>query len=123
MSEYEILDLIASNTSDMATMFGMYLTVVSAYLVVAYFAGHQLSFVEAAALTSLFVFAAGGQALGINNLQIQITALLESLSEIRELNSYEKNYASNTVAWVVAMMIGVLLSIVFMWSVRFRNRA
>ena len=122
MTEYEILDLISSNTSDMATMFGIYLTVVSAYLVVAYFAGHKLSLIEAVALTLLFIFAAGGQALGINNLQVQISVLLESLAEIRELNSYENNYATNTVAWVIVMLTGVVVSIVFMWSVRIRNR-
>lgn len=121
MTEYEILDLISSGTSDMATMFGIYLTVVSAYLLVAYFAAHKLSLMESVALTMLFVFAAGGQALGINNLQIQLSVLLEGLAEIRQLNSYEENYATNTKAWVVAMLIGVVLSIVFMWSVRYRK--
>jgi hypothetical protein len=54
LTEYEILDLISSNTSDMATMFGIYMIVVSAYLVVAYFAGHKLSLLESVALTLLF---------------------------------------------------------------------
>jgi len=43
MTEYEILDLVASNEAHMASQFSLYLTVISAYLVVSYLVGERLT--------------------------------------------------------------------------------
>jgi len=118
MTEYEILDLISSNTSDLSTMFTVYLSLISGYLAVVYFVGSKLSLLQALSLTALFIFGSGGQALGQWNVNRQTSELLSRLEEIRPLNEFEVNYIANGNAWVIAMFVGVLVSIFFMWSIR-----
>ncbi len=118
MTEYELLDLIASGTDQMADMFSLYLTVLSAYLIVAYILGRKLSVSQFVGLTVLFLFAAGGQTLGIYQNGVHIGELFIRKQEITPLTPYEAQYVTNTNAWVIAMSVGILVSVVFMWQVR-----
>jgi len=118
MTEYEILDLISSNSSELSTMFTVYLSLISGYLAVAYFVGSKLSLLQTLSFTALFIFGSGGQALGQWNVNRQTSELLARLAEIRPLNEFEINYIANGNAWVIAMSVGVVVSIAFMWSVR-----
>lgn len=43
MTEYEILDLVSSSSDQIAVQFSIYLSVMSGYLLVAYFAGKKLT--------------------------------------------------------------------------------
>ncbi len=61
MTEYELLDLMASMEAHMATQFSLYLTVISAYMVVAYLAGDKLTMAQVWIASVLMIFAAGGQ--------------------------------------------------------------
>ncbi|MEP4147663.1 MAG: hypothetical protein ABJL54_10600 [Halioglobus sp.] len=118
MTEYEILDLISSNTSDLVTMFTVYLSLVTAYVAVGYFAGAGLSTIQAGALTTLFIFGSVGHALGQYNVTLHSAELFMRLSEIRPLTTFESGYVSTGVAWTVALLIGIAVALGFMWNVR-----
>ena len=108
MTEYELLDLIASGNDRMTDMFSLYLTLLSAYLIVAYIAGSKLSASQFAGLTVLFLFAAGGQTLGIYQNGVHIGELFLRKQEITALTPYESQYVTNTNARVIAMRIGIV---------------
>jgi hypothetical protein len=55
MTEYELVDAYASTSALGTTALTFYLTVVSGYLVVAYFAGDELTRNQAVFVTALFV--------------------------------------------------------------------
>jgi hypothetical protein len=99
-------------------MFTVYLSLISGYLGVTYLFGAKLSTFQALGLSALFIFGAGGQALGQYNVNRQTAMLMARLEEFRPLNAFEMNYTANGDAWVIAMVVGVLLSIACMWSVR-----
>ncbi|MEP1469337.1 MAG: hypothetical protein ABJK25_00030 [Halieaceae bacterium] len=118
MTEYELLDLVASGTDQMADMFSLYLTVLSAYLLVAYIAGSKLTALQFGGVTSLFIFASSGQALGIYQNGIHIGELYQKKQELSALTPYESQYVANTNVWVVAMVVAIVISVFFMLQVR-----
>ncbi|MEH6587769.1 MAG: hypothetical protein V7720_14500 [Halioglobus sp.] len=118
MSEYELLDLIASGTAQMADMFTLYLTVLSAYLLVAYIVGGKLSTTQNVGLSLLFLFATLGQGIGIYQNGVHIGELLARKEELSPLTPYESQYVANTNTWVIAMVVGILVSVAFMWQIR-----
>ena len=75
MTEYELLDLMASMESHMATQFSLYLTVVSAYMVVAYFVGVSLTRPQVFIASMLMILAAGGQTWALYATLGRVTAL------------------------------------------------
>jgi len=118
MTEYEILDLVASDSAQMASQFNIYLTVLSAYLLVAYFAGNKLTTVQAGILTVLFLWACGAQILGMRLTLQHVLQLFERKAEIGPLSSYEMTYAGHTHIWIAAMVVAVLAGLFFMWNTR-----
>ena len=118
MTEYEILDLLASDSAQMAVQFTIYLTVMSGYLIVAYFAGGKLSTPQVAILTTLFVFATGAEVWGFHLTLNHIGELTEWLSDIRPLTEYEAGIDENGYPWAAAMTAGIFAALYFMWSVR-----
>ena len=103
----------------MADMFSLYLTVLSAYLLVAYIVGSKLTAVQFGGLTALFLFASAGQALGIYRNGVQIGELFLKKQELSPLTPYESQYVANTNVWVIAMTVAILISVFFMWQVRY----
>jgi hypothetical protein len=65
MSEYELLELMAMAEAHMGTQFSLYLTVISAYMVVAYLVGSNLTTSQVVISSVLMLVAAGGQTWGI----------------------------------------------------------
>ena len=118
MTEYEILDLVSSNSSDLATMFSVYLSLLSAYIAVVYLVGDKLSVLQAVSLSLLFLYGAGGQALGQYNINLQNSDLFNRLSELRPLTRFEEQYVTNGNIWAAVMGVGVIVAITFLWSVR-----
>lgn len=118
MTEYELLDLMTSMEAQMATQFSLYLSVVSAYMVVAYLVGTKLTLVQAFIASALMLFAAGGQTWALYTGLGRVTEFLEQKSEISPLTNYEHNFAANTYVWVGILAAGVVASLYFMWSVR-----
>ena len=118
MSEYELLDLMSSVEGHMATQFSLYLSVVSAYLIVAYLVGIRLTLVQVFIASALMLFSAGGQTWALYASLGRVTEYLELKSQLSPLTDYEQNFAANTYIWVGILAAGVLASLYFMWSVR-----
>jgi hypothetical protein len=118
MTEYELLDLMASMEAHMGTLFTIYLTVLSAFLIVAYFVGRNLSFAQAWIASILMIFAAGGQTWALYVTHIRVEEYLARKTEFSPLTPYEQGFASNTYVWLMIMSCGVLASLYFMWSMR-----
>ena len=121
MSEYELLDLFISKEAQMASQFAIYLSTLSAYLVVAYLVGSKLSWVQLSAITALFVFGAGGQTYAIYLHGTHIREILERKEQLSALTQYEQGFASNLAPWIWAMAIGVVVSVYFMIYQKWRG--
>ena len=118
MSEYEILDLVASSAELMGVQFTIYLTIIFAYLVAAYFAGAKLNRVQVLLLSGLFVSAAGSEIWGMQRSLTNVADLLVLKAEYSPLTAYERGITEHGSIWLLAMSIGLLIALYFMWSVR-----
>ena len=120
MTVYEILDLMASMEAHMATQFSLYLTVITAYLVVAYLAGSKLTGAQAWIASALMLFAAGGQTWALYVTTGRVMEYLALKQALLPLTAYEQNFDVNSYAWVFMLSCGILAALYFMWSVRRR---
>ncbi|TDG14188.1 hypothetical protein E2F43_11995 [Seongchinamella unica] len=119
MTEYEIVDVINNATSNMIAAQALFITVVSAYVVVAYTVGkdltlYQVSFVNFGLL--LFVFISVQSALGLTGI---ISLHIDKLIEYRGIG--ESEAASMAVMKVFLVGVRAILIIgafIFMWQVR-----
>lgn len=118
MTEYELLDLMSGVEVQMATQFSLYLSVVSAYLVVAYLVGSKLTFVQTFIASALMFFAAGGQTWALYTSLGRIKEYLDFKAALSPLTNYEQHIAANTYIWIGILAAGVVASLYFMWSVR-----
>jgi hypothetical protein len=118
MSQYEILDLVASAADLIAVQFTIYLTVVSAYLVVVYFVGSKLTRTQVVLFSGLFVFGAGAEIWGMQRSLINVAELLALKVEHSPLTPYERGITEHGSTWLIVMCLGVVAALYFMWSVR-----
>jgi len=119
MTEYEILDLVAGESAQTATQFTIYLSVLFAYLVTAYFIGEKLSRPQAILLSGLYVFVNLSQAWGLSLTLNHVGELLNrKAEEISPLTEWEQGYVTYGSLWPITMVVGVLASLYFMWNVR-----
>lgn len=118
MTEYEILDLISNDSEQMAIQFSIYLSVMSGYLLVAYFAGEKLTTVQVLILSGLFLFATVAEVWGFHLTLSHIGELLAKKAELGPLSAYEEGIDDNGYPWAIAMSIGIIAALYFMWSVR-----
>ena len=118
MTEYELLDLVTSSEAHMGTQFSLYLTVISAYMIVAYLVGSKLNASQVTIASILMVFGAGGQTWGLYATLGKIQGYFSRKSELAPLSDYELDFAVNTYIWIGIMSAGILASLFFMWQVR-----
>lgn len=118
MTEYELLDLMASMEAHMASQFSLYLTIISSYMVVAYLVGNKLTNTQVVIVSTLMILSAGGQTWALHTTLGRVTEYLERKVEFSALTEYEQNFSANTYAWVVILVGGLLASLFFMWQVR-----
>ncbi len=118
MTEYELLDLMTSMEAHMATQFSLYLSIVSAYLIVAYLVGMKLSMAQTMIASALMIFAGGGQTWALHATLGRVQEYLHLKSEISPLPEYEQNCATHSYIWRGILAAGILAALYFMWSVR-----
>ena len=118
MTEYEILDLVGGESAQSANQFTLYLSVLFAYLVTSYFVGERLTRAQVFLLSSLYIFVNLAQAWGMLLTMNRVGELMELKAEISPLTEWEKGYVGYGNLWAIAMVIGVLASLYFMWNVR-----
>ena len=124
MTEYEIFDLANSRQGLLANMSVLYLSLVSAYLVVAFLAGEKLSRKQVTIVTVLYI------AWGAGNTFATLTSayMLQGFNnQLMALGAMDGFLAANTfevTSFYVLFVNGgaMLASLYFMWTVR-KNRA
>ena len=117
MTEYELVDAIASYTGLLHSWLMAYFTVFTAYVVAAYAVGHQLTNFQSFVVTTCFL---------VLNLMVVVATMgtgmrfIELTQEISVINP-ERTYLVSPgliVAAGVVLSIGILVSLKFMWDVR-----
>ena len=117
MTEYEILDVIVSRFSSMTEQASLYFALVSGYLITAYLVGAKLTRLQVSVVNGLYVVwvlgIIGGYTTTVGavlDLETALVALAKTSSKV-----------SNTLyaySFAVVQVVGLLASILFMWSVR-----
>ena len=120
MTEYELLDLMGNTIDSMGSCFTIYLSIISGYLVVAYFIGDKLTLPQTVIIGILFIFGAGLQVCGIHAYQIAVQEFLTQKAEIAPLTDYQSAVLNNNggTIFAVLMACGIIASLYFMWSIR-----
>jgi hypothetical protein len=117
MTEYELADVISSYAVQGGTFFTIWLTVLSAYALVAYTAGKALSPFQVLWLNILYLFAS---ILTIFGFYGSFNTQVFYIQLIRELNPISPHVMIAEAAFGIAIVavIGTLLTLLFMWGVR-----
>jgi len=117
MTEYELVDAIASFNSNMQSWITVYLTTLSAYLVTAYVVGASLTKSQAFIINScfvtfsgLFTFATTGSA----------NRCLDFYAEVQAINPKREFALTPEVLWLgtAILLMGIFVGLKFMWDVR-----
>jgi hypothetical protein len=117
MTEYELADLISTYGVQGGTFLTMWLTILSAYALVSYVAGKDLTTFQVLWLNTLYLFAS---ALTIFSFKASLDSQIFYAKMIRELHPHSPQ-AINEVVQVSAIAIasvGTLVTLLFMWQIR-----
>jgi hypothetical protein len=93
MTEYEILELTYSIIDSMATVFAVYLTILTGYLVVAYLIGTQLVTYQVFVISSLFIAITGVQTYSVYQYALETEALLKMKEQLSTLTPFQQAMA------------------------------
>ncbi len=122
MTEYEIYDLILTQQAGVNAALAIYLSLVSAYLVIAFFAGKQLNRSQALTVSTLFVVAAF-MFVGVMYVRsreiFRLSAQLETISD----GAPAALPGFGAPVFFILLFGGVVASLKFMWDVRRRNES
>lgn len=120
MTEAEVIELTAVCASNVFTALTIYISFTFGFLATAYFVGNKLTSFQALAATGLYLVAAGSMSLAMN-------AWLQALFKV--INSQPTVVDTIPILvndiWVPGMstvfILGILISLYFMWDVRRRK--
>jgi len=120
MSEVEAFEMTLLAASNATDAFAQYITFTFAYITAAYFVGNQLSRFQVLAASGLYLFAA---LFAFGNSVTDIQWMAKAVEHTGDLAP--EGIASNTDFWFTSagslMMLGILISLYFMWNVRNRK--
>lgn len=120
MTEYEILELTYSLLDSMATVFAVYLTIITGFLIVAYLIGRQLDTSQVWVINSLFVAITLVQIYSVFNYAVEIESLLQLKAKVSNLTPFQQALAQQYSMYITAllMLFGVCASLYFFWNIR-----
>ena len=120
MTEYELEDLLTGTSVASLEAFGMYVTILVAYLIAAHLAGKQLSPFQIVAVSVLFVVASAITTWGTYAYMSRSIPLANQL----ELINPDRTYGAQPLVrdlMATVQALGIVACLSFMWSVkRFR---
>ena len=117
MTEYEITDVIMSRFSSMTEQATLYFALVSGYLITAYVAGANLSRLQVWVINGLYIVWVIGIIGGYNTTVDGVVELERTLQNL-EGNSAKVSNSIYAYSFTVVQLVGLIASLVFMWSVR-----
>lgn len=119
MTEYELFELLQGFYEKMNVDATIYFTLVSAYLVVAFLVGSNLTRIQLLIVNTLYILWSVGT---INSLYIGMLAAVRLQDGLVEMKSRFYVGDTSTTFWVLGFMLiqaaGIIASLYFMWSVR-----
>jgi hypothetical protein len=117
MTEYELVDAIASFNSGSGAWSVTYFTILSAYLIAAYMAGSQLTRSQVIIISGGFSIAASMCCFVAFSHALRS---IEFANEVRLLNPNRDFAVRPWVAhtWGALLSLGILVALKFMWDVR-----
>ncbi len=122
MTDYELQDLLNSTTTAGLEAFGMYMTLLIAYLVAAYLSGDRMTSAQAITLSILFLVGSLIFTWGTISYLDRAIAMVNEL----ELRDPEARYGAQPVFRnAVAMLqgLGIISCFKFMWDIRHRKKS
>jgi hypothetical protein len=117
MTEYELVDAIASYTGLLHSWLMAYFTIFTAYMVAAYAVGHQLTNFQSFVVTTCFLVLNSMVVVATMGTGMRFIELTQQISVINPERTYLVSPALMVAAGVV-LSIGILVSLKFMWDVR-----
>ena len=117
MTEYELADAITSYAVQGGTFFTIWLTILSAYALVAYVAGSDLDAFQIGWLNTLYLFAT---TLAIYGFHGSFRVQVYYINLIRQVNPSSPQ-TMNSIALIILTgmaLAGTLATLKFMWDVR-----
>ena len=120
MTEYEMMDVIVNRFSTMTDQAALYFALVSGYLIAAFFVGARLTLLQVFVVNSLFIMWTVGLLIGWST---ALEATLDLDAAMRQLESPTVGSTMNSAAasaylFSIVQTIGIIASLIFMWSVR-----
>ncbi len=120
MTEYELLDVMETVNGNSITATGVYFSILTAYLLVAYVAGLKLTRYQVAFINVIFILY---NIIAALNLAMMIRVRLILSQRLIEMSGEARMFSDETGAVVIAVFILmramlVLGALIFMWQVR-----
>jgi heme/copper-type cytochrome/quinol oxidase subunit 2 len=117
MTEYELIDVLNSTLGLLISTIVAYVSFVSAYLLVAYVVGRNLSKQQTTIVSTLFMFGAGLTIIALWGLSTRVGFTVQALyAENPDYPVYfPKKYRE---ALVICCLLGLVASLQFMWKIR-----
>jgi hypothetical protein len=117
MTEYEILDVLVSRFSSMTEQASLYFALVSGYLITAYLVGAKLTRLQVSVVNGLYVVWVLG-IIGGYTTTVEAVVDLETALLALDRTSSEVSNTLYSYSFTIVQIVGLLASILFMWSVR-----
>ena len=119
MNEYEMTDLILSRYANIAEQASLYFALVSGYLIMAYLIGEKLTRLQVSVVNGLFVLWTVGILMGYFT---SVEAVFDLSQAIQNLENPTVGDNTGSAAsfhmFSAIQVVGIIASLVFMWSVR-----
>ena len=120
MTEYELLDVIEAINGNSINATGVYFSVLTAYLLVAYIAGSQLTKYQAIFINIVFVFY---NFIALSNLAGMINTRMGLYARLIEMSGEAKVVSDEALIAIISVFILMRLLLVvgamgFMWQIR-----
>ena len=117
MTEAEAFEMALISAGNATNAFSQYVTFTFAYITAAYFVGNKLSRFQVLAASGLYLFAA---VFAFGNAVTDLQWWTKAVEHTGELTP--EGIASDTGFWITSsaslMMLGIIVSLYFMWNVR-----
>ena len=117
MTEFEIGEALTSNMGIVIEALSIYLTITSAYLVVAYLVGDKLARSQVVVVSTLFIVATLTAVSAMIGHGMRIVEHSQSLAQLNPDRIYTGTMAT-PVIMIFLMLSGIVASLKFMWDVR-----
>ena len=121
MTEYELMDALNGLASNAIAIQALFITTLSAYMVMAYAAGRHLTVFQATFISILFVIFSVTTSISWMTMALEVRAGYATLNEVRGFSPVFVDQAAENpiiITMVAARALMILGALVFMWQVR-----